>query len=245
MLWRSRCGCIWRNCWQREVEMSSHPSYRWKGIVLAAAVFACLVVLGCRRSRLPPPPVSNPAPEQADIAEQVHNFCGVACHAYPPPDTFPRWAWKQEVARGFRFFEQSGLPLKPPPPEQVIRYYEQRAPEELPAAKIIPADHPLPVLLEKTGWPGPSVPQTPSISFVHLPGSKRPNLLACDMRNGLVMRLPLEEAKPTWRVIAHLANPAHAEVVDLDGDGILDILVADLGSFSPTERRCGKVVWLR
>jgi hypothetical protein len=33
--------------------------------------------------------------------------------------------------------------------------------------------------------------------------------------------------------------------VDLNKDGILDILVADLGSFSPTDRRCGSVVWLR
>jgi hypothetical protein len=228
--------------------MSSHPNYRWKWLVLAAAVVACLVVLGCRRSPPPPPPVSEPAPEQVDIAEQVHNFCGGACHAYPPPDSFPRWAWKDEVGRGFRFFEKSGLALKPPSPEQVIRYYEQRAPEQLPEAKIIPADHPLPVRFEKTGWPGPPVRQTPAISFVnfvHLTGAKRLNLLACDMRNGLVMRLPLEEAKPTWRVIGRVGNPAHAEVIDLDGDGILDILVADLGSFTPTERRCGKVVWLR
>jgi hypothetical protein len=41
------------------------------------------------------------------------------------------------------------------------------------------------------------------------------------------------------------AHPAHAEVVDLDGDGIPDVLVADLGSFPPTDRRCGRVVWLR
>ena len=34
-------------------------------------------------------------------------------------------------------------------------------------------------------------------------------------------------------------------MVDLDGDGIQDILVSDLGSFPPTDRRCGSVVWLR
>jgi hypothetical protein len=33
--------------------------------------------------------------------------------------------------------------------------------------------------------------------------------------------------------------------VDLDGDGILDVLVANLGSFYPTDDRCGSVVWLR
>jgi hypothetical protein len=53
------------------------------------------------------------------------------------------------------------------------------------------------------------------------------------------------EASPGWKVLAKLSNPGHAEVIDLDGDGIKDVLVADLGSFPPTDRRCGSVVWLR
>ena len=51
------------------------------------------------------------------------------------------------------------------------------------------------------------------------------------------------ETAPAWKVLAQVPNPAHAEVIDLDGDGILDIVVACLGSFGPTdgsgeERRC-------
>src|SRR5207247_6284513 len=42
-----------------------------------------------------------------------------------------------------------------------------------------------------------------------------------------------------------VSHPAHAEVVDLDGDGLKDILVANLGSVEPTDDRCGSVVWLR
>jgi hypothetical protein len=56
------------------------------------------------------------------------------------------------------------------------------------------------------------------------------------------------EPDPKWRVLADekvVHNPAHAEVVDLDGDGIPDILVANLGSFTPTDVRFGSVVWLR
>jgi hypothetical protein len=215
----------------------------------------CLAILGGavlyaylgRPDPPPPPTVHRPALDDAELTAQVHNFCGKACHAYPPADSFPRWAWKQEVERGFSFFEKSGLPLKAPPIQEVIRYYEERAPKELPPAKFTPADHPLPVRFEKTGWPGPAVREPPSISFVdfvHLSDRKRKEVLACDMRNGLVMALAPWQAMPAWRVLARLENPAHAEVVDLDGDGIPDILVADLGSYLPTERRCGKVVWL-
>jgi hypothetical protein len=42
-----------------------------------------------------------------------------------------------------------------------------------------------------------------------------------------------------------VAAPAHAEVVDLDGDGVADVLVANLGSFAGTDDRVGSVVWLK
>jgi hypothetical protein len=47
---------------------------------------------------------------------------------------------------------------------------------------------------------------------------------------------------------AHLgrtAHPAHVEPCDLDGDGRLDLIVADLGSFLPEDHQRGSVVWLR
>jgi hypothetical protein len=42
-----------------------------------------------------------------------------------------------------------------------------------------------------------------------------------------------------------LANPAHAGVADLDGDGINDILVADLGVPIAFDDGQGRVVWLK
>ncbi|HZT79907.1 MAG TPA: VCBS repeat-containing protein, partial [Gemmataceae bacterium] len=55
---------------------------------------------------------------------------------------------------------------------------------------------------------------------------------------------PYEEA-PRWQVLGKVPHPAHAEVVDLDGDGVKDVLVAGLGNFPPTDLRCGTVTWLR
>jgi hypothetical protein len=45
--------------------------------------------------------------------------------------------------------------------------------------------------------------------------------------------------------LAQLENPAHAEVVDLDRDGIKDLLVADLGDFLPGDHLKGAVAWMR
>src|SRR5262249_9021511 len=182
------------------------------------------------------------------LPEQVQAFCGTACHAYPPADIFPQSVWRTEVERGYRFFEKSGLALRPPPIEHVIRYYEKRAPKELPPAKYTTAAHPLPVRFERVGWAGPNATAPRAISnvnLVHLSDPKKLDILACDMRNGHILALSPWQEKPSWRILATLEHPAHAEVLDLDGDGILDILVADLGSFLPTERRCGKVVSLR
>src|SRR5262245_57822524 len=77
------------------------------------------------------PPTAT-AVEEA-TPEQVHSLCG-ACHAYPPPETFPRSAWRKEVQQGFDFLNSSTLASsrRHPSQESVVRYYESRAPLELP-----------------------------------------------------------------------------------------------------------------
>src|SRR5262249_21889334 len=130
------------------------------------------------------------------------------------------------------------------------------APLELPPANIQYADHSFPIHYETVhlaGLPDAQPPVISNVNLVHLFDDKRLDLLACDMRHGLVMVYQPYVPEPKWRVLAKLKNPdnkavwhpAHTEVVDLRGDGHKDILVADLGSFPPTDRRCGRVVWLR
>jgi FG-GAP-like repeat len=225
------------------------------GLILVAGAVAYPFVVA-KKPDLPPAP--QPPSDPADISEQVHNFCGATCHPYPPADSFPRRAWRSEVERGYRFFEKSAMPIKPPPIESVVRYYEGLAPDELPDAVVEKATRPLTLKFEKIGYPGPENSErfaVSNVNLVHLPDPTKPappaggrqplDILACDMRAGLVMLLRPYEPKPVWRVLARLESPAHAEVVDLDGDGILDIIVADLGSFPPTDSLCGKVTWLR
>lgn len=234
------------------------PRTRWLAAFLGS--FA-LVGAGCHDRKVDTSPseatpTTTHAALPADIERQVHTFCGGACHKYPPADSFPRKHWQAEVERGFSFYDKSGLALSPPKLSDVIHYYEERAPEELPASRIVPAAKPLGVQFEQLTYPPPAGPRPmiSNVSAVRLPQgvtdaaaiAREPiTLLACDMKGGRVMTLRPTDASPSWKVIAKVPNPAHAEVIDLDGDGILDILVADLGSYTPTDRRCGSVVWLR
>ncbi len=216
-----------------------------------------------------------PSGEQKEASSaQVRRFCGVACHAYPPAKTFPRSAWRWEVKQAYDFFRNSNLISDFPSQESVALYYEKRAPEELPLLKTptlpspklgegkrIPSPKlgegrvgaPLPVSLRRKDYrlPGESPhPAVSNVNLVHLFDERRLDVLACEMRSGQVLALQPYAPTPSWQVLYSHGpdrgfNPAHAEVVDLDGDGIKDILVANLGYFGPTDAPCGSVNWLR
>jgi hypothetical protein len=177
----------------------------------------------------------------------VHAICA-ACHAYPPPESFPRSAWRKEVKQGYDFLRDSTIPTPYPSLESVVRYYEARAPLELPLSRSENAPDEAPIRFERKGFrssDGGTFPAVTNINLVHLFDPKRLDVLSCDMRSGEVSVLRPSEAKPTWRVLAKVPFPAHAEVTDLDGDGNLDVIVACLGSFYPSNSLTGSVVWLR
>ena len=212
----------------------------WPALLAAGGL-----VGGCQPAAKPPS--AAPPPPPPDLAEQIHQGC-VACHAFPPPDTFPRWAWKEEVEQGYRFAAQSNMARVLPPIDSVIGWFEERAPEQLPPAEFTKSDTPLPVRFQRSSCPTLKLEEGTAVSnvnLVHLSDPKKLDVLACEMRTGRVLLYKPYEAQPAWQVLAQQPHPAHAEVVDLDGDGIKDILVANLGSFTPTDRHVGSVVWLR
>lgn len=217
---------------------------------LAAALFGLAAWLVTRALLPPAADVSaEPSGVSEATAEQVRSLCG-ACHAYPPPDTFPRSAWRKEVKQGYDFLRDSALASRPGHPalESVVRYYEARAPLELPLPRCESAPGQAPARFDRRGFRpagGGGFPAVSNVSLVRLFDKKRLDVLCCDMRSGEVSVLRPYQAEPSWRVLAKLPFPAHAEVVDLDGDGHLDVVVACLGCFYPSDSRVGSVVWLR
>src|SRR5207237_1392466 len=90
------------------------------GLVLLAAGGAAYAL-----ARLPSPAAGPgvtlaPEPAAAD-PEQVHQVCG-SCHAYPPPDSFPRRAWRHELRQAYDFLRDSDRKAPLPSLESVLRY---------------------------------------------------------------------------------------------------------------------------
>jgi hypothetical protein len=194
-----------------------------------------------------PPPTSDPPARSYGSAFQIQHFCS-QCHPYPRAEILPRFAWKQEVELACQFFAESTLPIRAPPIDEVVKYYEMHAPLELPLPVLERATTPPPVAFQPTAYPvlaRAPVPAVANVNLVHLFDERRLDVLACDLRAGLVMALSPYAPSPAWQVLGTVPNPAHAEVVDLDGDGVKDLLVANLGSVTQTDNRVGSVVWLR
>ncbi len=193
---------------------------------------------------------ATPSLAQTDATEsRITAFCG-NCHAMPSPESFPRDAWHDEVLRGYDFYAQSGMThLDPPPVHATVDYFRSRAPEKLVFPVVPEATTPLQAKFtveKRTSDRHAAVaPGIAHLRWARLKSDGLPVLLACDMRDGNVMAVdPNDETQPP-RVLARLNNPCHAEPCDLDGDGEIDLVVADLGSFVPYDHNMGRVVWLR
>ena len=198
----------------------------------------------------PLPSVAVPEPEKSPLpagSDTVHEFCG-RCHAYPSADSFPKALWPFEVRRAYDFFRDSKYRADAPDFESVVEYYVSRAPKELPPAQKCPAaSDSFPVQFSKLNWAPPGGPSVATVTNVHLAPlfSNALDLIVCHHQPGGVWAVKPYEEPPSWHLLADVLVPCHVEVVDLDGDGIKDLLVADLGSLYPTNDSTGRVIWLR
>jgi hypothetical protein len=139
--------------------------------------------------------------------------------------------------------------LQPPTIAEVFAYYQTRAPEKLTFPDPPEAPHPFPVKfrierrqIQETGGVSPAVAH---LKWTQLTPDAKPVLIVTDMKRGTVMSCSPTEPAAEPRLLATLENPCHTEPCDLDGDGVMDLIVADLGSFPPSDHDRGRVVWLR
>ena len=220
---------------------------------MSASATLLLAVVACGAAASQTKPADAPADEE----QHARVTCG-GCHAFPPPETLPRAAWRDEFVR-MMFIRENRVPpvgpsdvvyrsvKLPADMEKVLPYFLSRAPERLPLPEPWPdpAKSPLTFARHTLTIPGRSFPPAVSnVRIVDFDGDNRLDVLATEMREGFVFTGPATGAAPL-SIVASIPNPAHVTWTDVDGDDVQDLLVADLGGFFPEDHEKGTVIWLR
>ena len=170
-----------------------------------------------------------------------------ACHPMTPPSILPRRHWKPKIEKMYALpgFREHAPDV---PMESVIDYFRFGAPPnvELPQSKAHIGPGSLRLRRRKIrSRDAPSNPGVSAVHFVDLSRSGKRELVLADMRHGFITVHALNEPADQGRVIARLRAPADIDSIDLDQDGGVDLLVAELGAFDKTATDQGRVTWLR
>jgi len=216
----------------------------------AALILSLLLLQGCggRDDSNPSPQTNGGQTRELDkkTEQQIVAFCG-GCHAMPDPATFPREAWREEVEQGYNlFFESEREDLVMPVKRDTFIYFEDRAPEILSLPNVENATSKFLTTFRKqevTAASNANLPTISNLKFLKNAGNLGSGWLSCDMRFGRLQWTEVDDPE-TSTLLAKFNNPAHVEPCDLDQDGKVDFVVADLGSFLPADHVDGKVFWL-
>jgi tetratricopeptide (TPR) repeat protein len=206
-----------------------------------------------------PRPASRPAavsPAAATAREaEIREAC-TQCHRFPAPSVLPKREWPAKIEKMFSLANVGLLakfnrPIRNLRLEEVTAFFETLAPVELDTPPWGPPETDEPKLrFERRALfgvpPGENLPGTGNVRLVELFAEfAGPELVVCDMLSGWVSWTNPRNPKMALQGLARLAAPDHAEVVDLDKDGRLDLLVAELGQVMPSDKKLGGVVWIR
>lgn len=174
---------------------------------------------------------------------KMQETCG-SCHTTPPPDVIVKGEWPRIFLDSRRLIMFSGRI----PEEEVIgkiqEYYIEQAPadfERLPAAK-----DPGRLEFRREGLGGlkREIAKVTNVNIADVDGDGQAEVLVCDAWAKTVSIVRRGAAGWTDEVVAACEAPGHTALFDADGDGDLDIAVAELGRMQDTDDSVGAVLLL-
>lgn len=203
--------------------------------------FGLTTLAGCERradQTVDVTAVSRPSSEVA-----ITTFCG-SCHVFPPPSSFPRGRWRSEVEQGFRIYAESGrTDLSPTDLEATVAWFESYAPEDYVFQQEDLGEHNVADdRFERIKLPQQTDGVFPKISNLRALDSGE--FIISEVYTGVVRRTTVDGERIQRNAITRVADPVHVEPTDLDGDGIEDYVVADIGFMNPSTQRYGTLWWV-
>ena len=231
----------------------------WNRKVFRAFVgMSCLNVVwlcGCDSS-VPKtkPPVSSPESDTLRVIKSpedeamLRKLC-TQCHLFVEPSALPKNAWETAIARMVQLPGYGRtIPRRIEPPA-IARWFRDRAPEALILADRSQMPIEPPPLLKHTSLHFPEPKDSAFVSQVRIvshPETQERSLLTCDIRTGWICETKSGSEPLVPRMLSErIPHAVRSYSADIDGDGRLDLLVANLGSFAAMDHNLGSVEWLR
>ncbi len=181
------------------------------------------------------------------VRPQVEEFCST-CHVMPKPSGAPQSEWPQVVDQMYMTYQESGrTDVIVPDRTETVKFFQLQAPKSkgLPFAEqefgLSGTDWmQRPVDLQTSRPPGIS-----HLQWISSGLGDSPALVACDVNTGAVFATWSGDSESTTKRLATLFQPVHVEPCDIDADGLLDLIVGDVGEFNAADSDLGQVVVLR
>ncbi|GDY09840.1 hypothetical protein LBMAG52_33260 [Planctomycetia bacterium] len=169
------------------------------------------------------------------------------CHLFAEPGTLAKDDWEKTVSQ---MVPMTGYGRIVAPQRldttAIMHWFRERAPDSLPLADRAALPEQPPPLRHVT-LRSPKPDEAPFVSQIKLltsPSGER-RLLTCDMRHGWLCEITSLAGDPKMQIVCdQVPYSCRLEPIDLNGDGDLEFLVANLGSFVAMDHNLGSVDWL-
>lgn len=181
-----------------------------------------------------------------EIVVLINRYCS-ACHKVPSPNVLPKNNWPGVVSLmadlAYTRFGHEFIPAEHV--RDITAFYYGSAAEKLPVLPYLdianpPLEFALTALEHKA-----QLPLILHVNAVDLGRGRGTEFLVSDGGSGQLILLNRSATGWTETPLADIAIPTSSQVVDYDGDGLLDIVVADLGVYPLTSELAGKILLLR
>ncbi|MCX7421121.1 MAG: VCBS repeat-containing protein [Planctomycetia bacterium] len=224
--------------------------------LLAARVisFLLVVLVGCDSSapkRIPPVSTSTTKGITSAEDEAILRRLCTQCHLYVEPSVLPIKEWEAAIPRMAQMPGYGRTIPRRLETTAIVQWFRERAPETLAFAdrSALPIQTPP---LERTSLRQPPSKDFPFVSQVRIvthPETKERSLLTSDMHSGWICEAKMSSdplAPLSLRLLSDQCSHAvRTQSVDLDGDGRMELLASNLGSFAAMDHNLGSVDWLR